>query len=255
MKKVFACMLAVALVFAFGGCNYNKGDKTQKESKYIKSSVNESEDGTNVGENQHKHDYSSATCTEAAVCSCGDIQRGALGHSYSSATCLAPKKCTRCGITSGNALGHLDNGKGKCSRCGTSLSVDMSTRIGSPNDCQTIKTLGGFSFYKNSADGIKVLWGGKNNTGKTINYYTLTFHFYNSVGDEAYSEITNKATKNVKTVGPVAPGSDLLICSIVDYVPVCSKVQIDEIKLEYSDGTVESGWYGWYTTNQNSNLR
>ena len=96
---------------------------------------------------------------------------------------------------------------------------------------------------------------GKNNTGKTINYYTVTFHFYNAVGDEAFSDITRKATKNIKMVGPVKPGEDLIVFSIVDYVPVCSKVQIDEIKLEYADGTVEYGWYGWYTTTENSWLK
>jgi len=95
------------------------------------------------------------------------------------------------------------------------------------------------------------MWGGRNNTGKTINYYTITFHFYNPVGDEAYSEITGSATKKITWVGPVAPGEDLVVFTIVDYVPVCSKVQIDTIKLDYSDGTSETGWYGWYTTSEN----
>ncbi len=65
-----------------------------------------------------------ATCTEAgykdSVCSCGETKHEdvvALGHNYSSATCTKPVKCTRCGATSGSALGHTTGGT-KCERCG-----------------------------------------------------------------------------------------------------------------------------------------
>lgn len=265
MKKILSLILCSIMVLCFAGCN----------------ALNDSVTSTEKVQNLCDHIFTEATCISPAECSiCGMINKGALGHAFNGqtcddggtcsrcgeigsplghswydATCTDPQKCNRCGITDGNALGHSDNGNGKCSRCGEIITVDMNKRIGSPNDCEKTSGLGGFSFYKNSANGIKVLWGGKNNTGKTINYYTITFHFYNSVGDEARSEITGKATKNIKMVGPVQPGEDLIIFSIVDYVPVCSKVQIDEIKLEYSDGTVEYGWYGWYTSKQNSFLK
>ncbi len=230
--------------------------------------------------NSHTHSYSDATCTSPAKCSCGATQglslghsfssatctapgtcsrcgetKSALGHSWNSATCTAPKKCSRCSITEGTALGHSDNGSGKCSRCSTTLSVDMNKRVGSPKDSEMSKSLGGFSFYVNSADGIKVLWSAKNNSGKTVNYFTVTFHFYNPVGDEAYSQITGKSTKNVRVVGPVKDGEEFLVFSVVDYVSACDKVQIDEIKLEYADGTVEYGWYGWSTSYENSWLK
>ena len=133
-------------------------------------------------------------------------------------------------------------------------NIDMNTRVGSPNDCQRVKELGGFSFGVNFANGVKVLWGGKNNSGKTINYYTLTLSFYDAVGGKSYSEITGLSTKKYKVVGPITPGEDLLLLDVVDYTPTCSKVQIDEIELEYSDGTKERGQYGWSTTYRNGSL-
>ena len=80
---------------------------------------------------------SSATCTKAAqyrnICiRCGNTLGGptvsygsALGHNYSSATCTSPKKCSRCGATSGSALGHnwkKSGKKYKCSRCGRTVA-------------------------------------------------------------------------------------------------------------------------------------
>lgn len=87
------------------------------------------------------HNYSSATCTEPAVCyNCGAVGEPATGHSYSDgncvrcgaedpdynpgcshyflpASCTAPATCQYCGITNGSALGHSYN-SGTCTRCG-----------------------------------------------------------------------------------------------------------------------------------------
>lgn len=248
MRKLRCVLLSMVLTISLVGCgttaNSNYGESTIANSYYEESYVESTI--------ECNHDCTDATCTEDSKCTlCGEVFGEALGHLWSDATCVSPMECSRCAETSGSSLGHLDNGNGSCSRCGEDLSVDMNERVGSPNDCQQTKSLGGFSFNRNSADGIKVLWGGTNNSGKTINYYTVTFHFYNPVDDEAYSEITGEATKSVRTVGPVEPGEDLIVYTIVDYVPTCTKVQIDEIKLEYADGTVEYGWYGWYTTSEN----
>jgi hypothetical protein len=203
----------------------------------------------------------SATCTEAGSKkqSCTKCEYSktetvkATGHNMSSATCTKAKTCQKCGTTEGSALGHI-NVNGYCSRCGDKIEIDMKTVVGNPNDCKTTKYFG-FCYYKNSADGIKVCWGGENLSGKTINYYTVTIYFYNSVGDPAYSEITGKSSKTIKYVGPIKPNGDLIIFGIVDYVPVCSKVVIGEITLEYSDGTSDTGWYGWSTTYRNSAIK
>ena len=42
-------------------------------------------------------------------------------HTWNAATCIAPKTCTKCEITSGEALGHTTN-SGTCSRCGEIFS-------------------------------------------------------------------------------------------------------------------------------------
>jgi hypothetical protein len=178
----------------------------------------------------------------------------ATGHQWTPATCETAKTCTICNTTSGNPLGHIEGSDGYCSRCNQKITIDMNLRVGNPNDCDTISYFG-FCYYKNSVDGIKVCWGGENLSGKTINYYSVTIYFYNSVGDPAYSEITGKSSKTIRYVGPIAPNADLLVFGIVDYVPTCSKVLIGEITLEYSDGTKETGWYGWYTTYRNSSIK
>lgn len=67
------------------------------------------------------HSYKDATCTAPKTCtSCGATDGEALGHSYKDATCTAPKTCTTCGTTEGEALGH-DYVDGVCTVCGDSL--------------------------------------------------------------------------------------------------------------------------------------
>ena len=202
-----------------------------------------------------------AKCTEKGeekrVCACGEEDTreiAATGHNLKEATCTAPMTCQNgCGYTVGNELGHINN-KGVCDRCGEKISIDMKTVVGHPDECKTTSFFG-FCYYKNSADGIKVCWGGENLSGKTINYYTITIYFMNAVGDPAYSEITGKSSKTIRYVGPVEPNKDMIIFGIVDYVPTCSKIIIGEITLEYSDGTVDTGWYGYSTTYRNSNIK
>ena len=85
----------------------------------------------------HYHDWQKtktvdATCTEKGSiiykCSgCGATkteEQAALGHAWQDATCTEPKKCTRCGETSGSALGHNINGI-KCTRCGK-MTIQLS---------------------------------------------------------------------------------------------------------------------------------
>ena len=82
-----------------------------------------------TGHNYTKVSGSGATCTAAGnsvmKCSnCGDQKtetQKALGHKWTAATCTAAKKCSRCGITEGNALGHTTT-SGKCGRCGQEIS-------------------------------------------------------------------------------------------------------------------------------------
>lgn len=73
------------------------------------------------------HNYGTASCTDAAVCSvCGfDNGGAAIGHDWAEATCTDPKMCKRegCGETEGEALGHIMSegncvAASTCERCG-----------------------------------------------------------------------------------------------------------------------------------------
>lgn len=109
----------------------------------------------------------------------------------------------------------------------------------------------GFGYGVNSVNGIKLRWKAYNQTGKTIYYCILRLNFYNSVGDPAYDQITGLPYKDIKLVGPCKPGGEIVIHDIIGYVPACTKIQIGDMKLEYSDGTEDSFWYGYYTKNHN----
>ena len=53
------------------------------------------------------HSWKDATCTAPKTCSkCGATEGNAGGHSWKDATCTAPKTCSKCGATEGNAGGH-----------------------------------------------------------------------------------------------------------------------------------------------------
>ena len=72
----------------------------------------------------HEHIWIEATCTAPKTCSeCGETEGEALGHNWIVATCTAPKTCSVCGITEGNATGHKWNNATctepkTCSVCG-----------------------------------------------------------------------------------------------------------------------------------------
>lgn len=55
----------------------------------------------------HQHVWEDATCSAPRTCSeCGETEGDALGHSWEDATCSTPRACSVCGETEGDALGH-----------------------------------------------------------------------------------------------------------------------------------------------------
>ena len=73
----------------------------------------------------HSHSWMAATCTNPSTCSsCGETEGSAKGHSWKAATCTAPKTCGICHATTGTVSAHVDNGKGKCTKCGKDLFWD-----------------------------------------------------------------------------------------------------------------------------------
>ena len=84
----------------------NKSEKMFVPGKVdIEFTLTVNEDGTlKLVLEYHVHNYSEPTCTEPGKCSCGLTQGEALGHAWADATFDAPKTCSRCGISEGEAL-------------------------------------------------------------------------------------------------------------------------------------------------------
>ena len=62
----------------------------------------------------HEHAFSDPTCTEPGKCECGEIGDVALGHTWVEATCDAPKTCSVCKATEGEAKGHTPGEEATC---------------------------------------------------------------------------------------------------------------------------------------------
>ena len=104
------------------------------------------------------------------------------------------------------------------------------------------------SIEQNSADGITLIWNARNNTGKTIKYFTLNLRMINRVGDPAYCEIIGKSKFSIKYVGGIKPNESLGVWDLFAYSGTCDSVIIDSIKLEYADGKTETVKYGYVAT-------
>lgn len=134
-------------------------------------------------------------------------------------------------------VGH-DYVKGVCEKCGDSIKIDMTQRVSDPSRYMECSL--------NSANGMKTQWFAKNISGKTIKYCHITFRFRNRVGDSAYDELTGKDFKVYKLTGPIEPNEEFgMSGEIIGYFDDCYTVTIEEITLEYMDGTQETGSYGW----------
>jgi len=120
-----------------------------------------------------------------------------------------------------------------------STSVSYKNKISEPTT---------FDYSINSANGIKLTWFASNLTSKTINYYTLKISTYNRVGDPSFDEINGNSEFTVKYVGPVEPGGNLVSFNLFTYQSALHAIVIDEIILEYSDGSKETIEYGFKTT-------
>lgn len=114
--------------------------------------------------------------------------------------------------------------------------VDMSKKLGNE-----------FNFDVNSAGGIELSFRAKNNSGKEIKYIKFDVELRNAVGDKIQDRITGKNSVSVEVVGPIASGKYANFEDIIGYNNNCTRIDIREVTLIYTDGTSESGHYGWYT--------
>ena len=199
-------------------------------------------------------------CTRSTCNSSYEGKLEPTGHSYSKsnvyASCETPGgieySCKNCSHsyfeeTSDPIGSHSLEVNGICSRCKKNFSVDMTTRVSGPLS----GTKYGFSFSNGSCM-LWYSWQATNISQKTIRYCTFQYRCYDSAGGLL-------ATKTVKITGPissngtingdhVAFGDAAYITAIGDNV---YKLEISHIMLEYTDGTVEAGKYGYATTKVN----
>jgi len=226
--------------------------------------------------NKLGHSYRStitenATCTKEGVqqytcANCKDtytekIEK--LGHKYSyrtiSASCETPGgkeyECSRCSDTyfekTSEAYGtHKLEVTGVCSRCNKDCSVDMTKRVGAPVENNEY----GFSFYYDST--LNLSWEAQNLSNKEIKYCTLYLAGYNAVGDFVYGKsykITGPIKSNKSICSPLLGFYDLLVFrNWLAEDQKITKITISHIMLEYMDGTVEAGAYGYSTTAEKS---
>ena len=65
----------------------------------------------------HQHSFSEATCLKPATCTkCGETSGAALGHDWKAATCTEPQICKICNTIGESAKGH-NYSNGKCISC------------------------------------------------------------------------------------------------------------------------------------------
>ena len=114
--------------------------------------------------------------------------------------------------------------------------VDMRKKLGNE-----------FSFSVNSAGGIKLYFRAKNNSGKEIKYIRFDVEFRNAVGDRIQDEITDDYSVSVEVVGPIKSGKSANFEDIIGYNDNCARIDIKEVTIIYTDGTSQTGHYGWYT--------
>ncbi|MFF2089501.1 hypothetical protein [Paenibacillus sp. NPDC058174] len=110
-----------------------------------------------------------------------------------------------------------------------------------------------FKYAINSANGITLTWQVNNLTGKTINYYNVKLSTFNPVGDPSYDEHSGKNTFKLRYVGPIEPDDTLVVFNLFSYQGALESIRIDEVELEYADGTKETVVYD-RTTSDNSGL-
>lgn len=70
------------------------------------------------------------------------------------------------------------------------------------------------------------------------------------MGDPSYDQLSGESNFLVKYVGPVEPDETLFIYSDFTYQNTLDRIIIDQLTLQYDDGTIETFDYGYETTEE-----
>lgn len=104
-----------------------------------------------------------------------------------------------------------------------------------------------FSFSLNSAGGIEFDFRATNSTGKEIKYVRFEVQLRNAVNDLVRDEIKGTSSVSVEIVGPVRAGKIVyMVSEIIGYCDTCARIDINDITIVYTDGTSETGHFGYY---------
>ena len=152
-----------------------------------------------------------ATCTivgsqkrTCSLCNTSETQNvPVLEHNYSDATCTEPQTCTRCGATTGTALGHnLVNGV--CTRCGVNVMTasDVANKPSIYGSTVTNYNANGIEwkvFYA-TTDRIYLIASDNVHYSKLTNAYKNGASCYNT-GDYPYSYYWASGGTSLETTG------------------------------------------------------
>ena len=160
----------------------------------------------------HNHDWQlkderAPSCTtdgyKKHVCTgCGSEKEDTVtapGHSWKAATCTEPQKCTRCGKTSGSALGHTTD-SAKCSRCGK-ITFKTITYSGTGSAVKS-----NINLPKGNFRITCTMTSGDTNMNMYFNYGNGT-NDYGMSDDMIFNEYTAGASEITVISGPVSNGS------------------------------------------------
>lgn len=108
-----------------------------------------------------------------------------------------------------------------------------------------------FRFKLNSAGGIVFTFTAKNNSPKEIKYVKFKAYLYNAVDDSINDDIKGQPYIDVSITGPVRRyGTVSMSDEIIGYCDECTRIDINDVTIEYTDGTSDNGRLGYYTENK-----
>lgn len=129
MKKILAITLTLVMMLSFAACGKDKTPSVN-DSSLSDSSIVGTESTKPEAEGDKTENVSSKTDapTESKPTESAPVKTE-CAHKYSAATCTTASKCSLCGVTKGNALGHSYSA-GKCTRCGAADANYATYRAG-----------------------------------------------------------------------------------------------------------------------------
>lgn len=210
MKKILLiCTFLTVLICAMTSCSH----KHQWSEWQVSKAATCTQDGINIrvcddcGESQSipvsatGHTWSAwnttkeATCTvngsKERSCACGEKETDTIvaSHAWKDATCTEEKKCSKCGLTDGSALGHTCS-IGTCTRCNT--TIQPTVNLPSPpmtvwwhDNCSMKITELSYKF--DSSGNLIISFSGEKTYGKDSAYIAFNYKVLDEDGYVLYT--------------------------------------------------------------------